>query len=825
MKPASKPPRVQKETRPVRRRWVRVVKWCALLGLLGVALMVGTVAIVFWMYGRDPSLPDYQSLKDYKPKQITTILDSNDRRIGEVFTERRTYVPYEKIPPIVVDAFVAAEDNKFWTHGGVDYWGMFRAFITNLRAGHTKQGASTITQQVVKNLLLTPERTFKRKIQEIILARRLETALTKQEIMTLYLNQIYFGQGRYGVQEASRYFFGKDVSQLDVGEAATLASLPNSPEPLSHELIEARRGQPLKHSRVKDRQVYVLNALAAAGKIKPGDLQGWLDRSIDVIKDPFPQLNSAPEWSLLARAELMASLKAQGKTDEEAAAELDTMGAQVRTTLDPSLQEIAQRSLQAGLRAVDKRHGIGHALRTIKPKNVDDEIARLAKKLPGAGPVGHDIYEAVVTEVFDDDHEVDVDLGNYKAGIALDGDADARFNPDKLKASERFKPGDVLLVVGEKDAADAKHARHRVGFAPGPQGAVVIIEVKSRKVRALVGGYTTKVAGFDRATMARRQPGSSFKPIVYTTAFLEAVARKCHANDPDDPHICATPGTIVNDTPEVFEKYGNWKPRNFETGTFEGHVRLRMAMAKSINTVSIHLAADEDGDAMLGKIATTAKAMGIDSKLPETMAIALGAGEVTPLEMTNAYATFAAGGITAKPRFVDAIDGKPTAVLAGTQAIPPEVAYVVANMLQSVTTEGTAAAANEKLHIPIAGKTGTSNDARDTWFIGLTPDYAIGVWVGYDDNRPQPGEQGARVALPVFIDIAKEMKLPAKQFTRPPHVVEATIDKASGLLAPDGAPKGSTMIESYVEGTEPTVTATKAGDVDEQHAVQSEYGD
>jgi penicillin-binding protein 1A len=242
-----------------------------------------------------------------------------------------------------------------------------------------------------------------------------------------------------------------------------------------------------------------------------------------------------------------------------------------------------------------------------------------------------------------------------------------------------------------------------------------------------------------------------------------------------------------------------------------------------MNTVSVGLAAD-DNEKVLGQIPEVAKLMGIESKLDTNMAIALGSSVVTPLELTNAYATIAAGGIAMKPRFVDAVDGKAIKQEVGTQAIPAEVAYVMANMLEAVTTEGTAAEAGEKLKIPIAGKTGTSQEARDTWFIGMTPDYVIGVWVGYDDNRPQPGEQGARVALPVFISVAKSMKLPSKQFAKPPHVVEVTIDKASGLLAAEGAPKGTTLLEAFVEGTEPTATATKAGDVDEQHAVTSEYG-
>ena len=358
-----------------------IVKWLVILGVAGCALTAATAACVFWMYGRDPSLPNYAKLSDYHPKQVTAITDANDRRIGEIFSERRTVVPYEKVPSIVVDAFVAAEDNKFWTHSGVDYWGMFRAFLANLRAGHTKQGASTITQQVVKTFLLTPERTFRRKIQEIVLARRLESALTKQEIMTLYMNQIYFGHGRYGIEEAARFYFGKHVGQLSVGEAAMLAGLPQSPENIS----------PRKNPRrAKERQTYVLNQLAVMGKITVAEAQKWIDAPIQIVQRPYPELGSAPEWVDLVRRELVK----RNHGDEAA---LDYAGGAVRTTLDPSLQAIAQKALQNGLRALDKRHGICRPERTVKPGKIEAEIARLARKLPRGGPAGKEVYDAVVT--------------------------------------------------------------------------------------------------------------------------------------------------------------------------------------------------------------------------------------------------------------------------------------------------------------------------------------------------------------------------------------------------------------------------------------------
>ena len=804
--------------KPPRKRWVTIVKWLAIVGFAGLLLMVATIAFVFWMYGRDPNLPDYTKLGDYHPKQVTQILDANDNRIGEIYTERRTYVPYDKVPRILIDSFVAAEDNKFWTHGGVDYWGMFRAFLTNLRAGgRSKQGASTITQQVVKTFLLTPEKTFKRKIQEIILARRLENALTKEEIMTLYMNQIFFGHGRYGVQEASRFYFGKDVGKLDVGEAALIAGLPQSPNNISPRV---------NPKRAKERQTYVLNQLVGMGKLSQAEAQKWIDAPIKIVENPFPEMGTAPEWVELAKKELIA---------DKGEAALDTLGAKVRTTLDPSMQAIAQKALQSGLRGVDKRHGVGRAIRTVKPEKIESTIAALAKKLPAGGPKAKEIYEAVVTEVFDDDQEVAVDLGGWKASLILGTPDDARYNQPAddgtiKKPSERFKVGDVVEVtvaqadltaaatgdagdpgVGDqavvvakpKTATGPKHTKHHVSFIPPAQGAVVIIDLKTRKVRALIGGYASKVGGFNRATMAKRQPGSSFKPFVYATAIDSGKY---------------TAASKVNDAPEVFDL---WKPKNYETGKFEGPVLLRHALAKSINTVAIRVTYDMKPE----NVAAFANKMGIQSALPHEMSLALGSGEVTPLEMTNAVATLAAGGIAAAPKFVDAIDGKPTPPSPGEQVLRPEVAYVVVDMMRSVVTEGTGHLA-ASLKIPIAGKTGTSNDARDTWFIGLTPDYAIGVWLGNDDNRPMGhGETGGTTAVPVFVEIAKGMALPAKSFPKPAHVSEATIDLATGLLAPEGAPKGTSRSEVFVEGTAPTETAAMPGDVTETNVVTGEYTD
>ncbi len=847
---------------PKRRRWwVRAIKWMLVLGLIGMLLSVGTVAFVFWYYSRDKSLPDPSSLSEIKHRQVTWIVDRNDQRIGVVYGEpkvcvkkkgaaktepvtdddkvdeavetlrkqscdanddcdkaseckvaeheTRTFVPYDKIPKTLIDALVATEDNTFWEHGGVDYTGMFRAFWANLRAGKAKQGASTITQQVVKNLLLTPEKSFKRKIQEIIIARRLEKVLTKEEILTLYLNQVNFGNARYGVAEAARFYFGKEASQLDVGECALLAGLPQSPESLAP---NRKKNQ----IAAKARQIHVLNRLVEMSEVSPGQLRGkplsaadalkWINASVRIVEIPFPQLNTAPEWERRVREELLSSKCAGKPTCPEGETYLDTLGATVRTTLDPKINADALHALQVGLRGVDKRHGFARPKRSLKEKAADELRKKLSRVTPESGLVKGETYEAIVTAIHDDDRELEVDLGSFKAAVIVDEDRYMPSDDDgKLQAlSTRFKINDVVDVVWHPDAdkKPTKHAKHRVAFPQGPQGAVVVLEVKTRKVRALVGGYSIKRGGLNRATDSKRQPGSSFKPYVMAAGIKLGAGKEVDQAG----HIMYTAASMVIDAPDPDDRLGikRWLPKNYETGNFEGPVLLRHALAKSINTVAIRI---------YNKITPTrildlTTAVGLDtSKFPTSPALALGAGEVTLLDHTNALTTFAAGGKAAKPVFIDAINGTATAGSEVKQVIEPEVAYVTVDMMRSVVTSGTGSGAS-KLGIPIAGKTGTSNDAKDVWFIGLTPDYAIGVWIGHDEPKSMGRETGGGTAVPVFVEVAKTLKLPAKSFPRPPRVVDVKIDRESGLKAPDGWPKDKTVTEVFIEGTAPTEEAT-----------------
>lgn len=785
-KPNRKTRKLERQTGPRTRKELalRIAKWSALIGLVMMALFAIVIAFLFWWYGRD--LPDVDALGAYEPVQVSRVTGRDGAVVGELYTERRTFVAYGDIPDKLVQAVLSAEDAAFFQHEGIDYFGMVRALFVNLKSGKKKQGASTITQQVVKTFLLTPERTLKRKFQEIILARRLEKKLSKEQILELYLNQIYFGGGRYGVQEAARYYFGKDIDELDVGQMAMIAGLPQSPENLN-----PRKEK--NHERIKLRQIYVLREMNKHGYITREQADHFAREPIAIIEEPFPSMGDAPEWIELARAALTERYGEEG---------YQRLGATVRTTLDREVQAIASEALRVSLREYDERRSIGRPLRRLKGDTIDLELAKLARKLPKKGPARGERYQAVVLAVHDADRELVVDLGNYKASVLLGDDADARRNPEGKKPGERFARGDVVRVVRAAPPADGsdaptpKHGKRLVELESGPEGAVVVIDPRSREVLGLVGAYRSVVAGYNRATMAKRQAGSTFKPFVYAAAI-----------DSGDYHAAS----IVNDAPEVYDL---WKPQNYKKGEHEGPVRLRHALAKSINTVAIRVAHDV-GPA---EVARLARSMGIQSELPKTLSLALGSGEVTPLELTNAFTTFAAGGRYAPPRFISKVGDEVVPPDSAVEALRPEVAYVVTDMMRSVVEEGTGTRARG-LRLGVAGKTGTSNDARDAWFVGMTPDLVIGVWVGYDDNTPLGGrEGGGRTAVPVFVELVGKLRqkrpLRARGFTRPPGVTEARIDKASGKLAADGADATTWYSEVFFDGHMPSETATAPGQVD-----------
>jgi penicillin-binding protein 1A len=804
--------------------WKRALRIGATIGTLGLFAAIAAVVGLFSYYGSDPTLPNLSRLDTYRPKQVTRILDRNGAPIGELGSEKRTVVPYDAIPKLLVDAVVSAEDADYFQHGGLNYRGMVRAFLEDLLRGRRAQGGSSITQQVVKNLVLSPERTMRRKVQEIILARQLSEKLSKEEVLALYLNQIYYGHGRYGCEEAARYYFGKSVRDINLAEAALLAGLPQSPERLS----------PRKHpDAAKTRQRYVLGQMAQHGYIDDATADRVAAQPIRLAREPASARGTAAEAVDVVGAVLAERLGGEAAVES---------GITVTTTLDGHLQELARASLERGLEDLDARQGFRGPSGHLTGKPLDLRRYDLVKA--NAASVGESaIVEGIVTRVEPDAANVKlghlfVDVGVREKGHEAlrpspqpvggkaqrpkgvvqrwpsdealaaaregvkEGVADLAFEPRYSKGTksltDRFKPGDLVRVRLAVDRPRAEGHPFPLALELGPQAAMVVMDPATHEILALVGGYDFHAGGFDRSLRAMRQPGSAFKPIIYAAAIG---AHKI------------TPATVINDAPEVYDL---WKPQNYEKEEFRGPVRVRTALAESINTVAIKVLSEIG----LDEARATAARVGITSPIaPDVgLSLALGSLTVTPLELANVYATFADAGQTAKvdrSSLVSAVGDQKIAPPQLVPGLPPEVAYVMVSLMRSVIDEGTArAAVAGKLHRPVAGKTGTSNGQRDAWFVGFTPDLLAAVWVGFDDMKKLGrGEAGGKTAAPIWADFMLKATAgkPTKDFAQPPGVVVQRIDKATGLLAAPGQESG-TLDEVFLDGTAPTQQAPAAGE-------------
>jgi penicillin-binding protein 1A len=783
--------------RPV---WLRALRIGLAIATLGAFAAVAMVVGLFSYYGSDPKLPNLSRLDAYRPKQVTRILDRNGAPIGELGSEKRTVVPYAAIPKILIDAVVSAEDADYFNHGGLNYRGMVRAFLEDVVRGRRAQGGSSITQQVVKNMILSPERTLRRKVQEIILARQLTQKLSKEDVLALYLNQIYYGHGRYGCEEAARYFFGKSVRDIDLAEAALLAGLPQSPERLS----------PRKHpDAAKTRQRYVLGQMAERGIIDRATADRVAAEPIRLARE------SASARGVAAEAVDIVGGVLGEKIGEEAAVE---SGITVTTSIDGHLQELARTSLERGLEEIDARQGFRGPSGHLTGKPLDRKHSDLLRA-HSKGIHDSEIIEGIVDRVEKVDGSpklgrlfVDVGAPDGRLG-AVDFGLETRYGKGPKPLAERFKPGDLVRVrlvsdrprpkdeVSKKDETgkDEKAAAPlALALELGPQAAMVVMDPLTRDVLALVGGYDYHAGAFDRSWRAQRQPGSAFKPIIYAAAIE---ARKI------------TAATVINDSPEVYDL---WKPQNYEKEEFRGPVRVRTALADSINTVAIKVLSEVG----LDQARAVATRVGITSPIaPDVgLSLALGSLAVSPLELANVYATFASGGLTAKvdkSSLVRAIGAEKVPPPQLGPGLPPEVAYVMVSLMRSVVDEGTARGAIAgKLHRPVAGKTGTSNGQRDAWFVGFTPDLLAAVWVGFDDMKKLGrGEAGGKTAAPIWADFMVKATAgrPTKDFSQPPGVVVQRIDKASGLLAAPGQESG-TLDEVFLDGTAPTQQAPAAGE-------------
>ncbi|HEY8039915.1 MAG TPA: PBP1A family penicillin-binding protein [Polyangiaceae bacterium] len=758
------------------RRWRAFAwRWTRRLAIASGALaLVG--AITLWLVVRhyEAGLPGVAELKTYQAPQVTRVLARDGSMLAELFTQRRTVVSIETLPAHVKLAVLAAEDAGFYEHEGLNYWGIARAMIVNLRAGSTRQGGSTITQQVVKNLLLnTHERTFSRKIREALLARRLEQELSKDEILELYLNNIYFGRGRYGIEEAARDDFGKSAKDLTIAEAALISGRIADPRDygprVSMTMALARRSYVLDQMRAKG---FLPDDAWAAAKAEPVHLE--------LTSDAPGEL--APEAVELAKAVLYRVEPEQARLG----------GFTITTSIDPRLQAAARKGMRDALGAYDRRHGLQGGLKL--PPASADKKGRAAPPRDALVPYEgtptfeqHKVLVGVVTSADDAAGTFDVRVGTVTGEVRL---ADyARYNPSGLTAST-FAPAGARVRVSLLTAVT--DAKVPLRLESGPEGAFVAIDVRTREILALVGSYEGQAGALDRATQSRRQPGSTFKPVVYSYAL--------HSRR-------FTAATLVDPTPDVFE--GGYRPSNFEG--WQGHdlLRLREALANSVNVVAVRVLHDV-GPA---NVVPWAQALGIESPMKPDLSLGLGSYEVRPLELAGAYATFAAGGTYEEPRLVLRIVGPDGKEVALPEPPPPRrvlddaEAYVVTSMLTSVVDHGTAARARS-LGRPLAGKTGTSNGPKDTWFAGYSTDVTAVAWVGYDDGRVLGGaEQGAVTALPAWVEFMKVALdgKPRVDFPRPPGVVTVSIDRRTGDLP--YADDADVMDEVFLPGTEPTETA------------------
>jgi penicillin-binding protein 1A len=762
-------------------KWILVVATSLFAAAMAFALALWLVAEHY-----EAGLPSVSDLKQYQAPQVTRILARDGTVLSELFTQRRTVVPIASLPAHVKLAVLAAEDAGFYEHEGLNYLGIARAFLVNFRSRATRQGGSTITQQVVKNLLLnSSERTLSRKIREALLARRLERELTKDEILELYLNNIFFGRGRYGIEEAARDDTGKGAAELTVSEAALIAGRIANP----------REFHPRNNmSAALVRRAYVLDQMHEKGFLDTARWTAAKGETVTLAPVIEPSDTLAAEAVELAKAVLYKVEPEQARLG----------GFTVTTTIDPKLQSAARRAIRDALGSYDRRHKVA----LLRAPSVE-AAGRSAHARHGndlfEGVPSYDQHKVLTGEVVSRDDAADtfdVRLGTEMGTVKL-ADFD-RYDSGKL-APSAFAPIGAhvrvsMLASGgpqPQSAAAAMASRGSREKVPlrlelGPEGALVALDVRTREILALVGSYEGTAGAFDRATQARRQPGSTFKPIVYSYAL--------HSRQ-------FTPATLVDPTPDVFE--GGYHPSNFEGWQGSDPLRLREALANSVNVVAVRVLQSVGPS----NVVPWAHNLGIESPMRPDLSLALGSYEVRPIELAGAYATFAAGGVYQEATLVTRIigpDGKDVALpprAPPRRALDEAEAYVMTNMLTSVIDHGTGARA-KSLDRPLAGKTGTSSGPKDTWFAGYSTDIAAVTWVGFDDGQLLgPAEQGAVTALPAwmaFMKIAHEGR-PRVDFPRPPGVVTVAIDRKTGNLPYPDDP--DVMDEVFLAGTEPTQTA------------------
>jgi penicillin-binding protein 1A len=775
-----------------------LLRFFGLLFAAGTIIFVAAIAVaagLLWHYSQ--SLPDYSQLQDYEPAVMTRVHASDGSLLAEYARERRLYIPIQAVPKLVTHAFVAAEDKNFYEHGGIDFSGIARAatlYIQQYGSGRRPQGASTITQQVAKNFLLTNELSFARKIKEALLAMKIERAFSKERILELYLNEIYLGMGAYGVAAASLLYFDKSVHELSVAEAAYLAALPKAPN--NYHPFRQRE-------RALERRNYVLDRMAEDHYITAQEAE-------KAKKEPL-KITPRPTGAHIFAAEYFAEEVRRYIYDNFTEKKLYEGGLSVRTTLDPKMQVLARKVLVDGFVNFDEQRGYRGAAQKIDPTG--DWGAKLAevKALSDVAPW----RLAVVLEADDASARVGLQPGREPGGalskeretgtIALEGMKWAKARGKApAKVSQVLSPGDVVYVE------PLGGGQFRLRQVPEVSGAIVAMDPQTGRVLAMAGGFSYDQSQFNRATQALRQPGSSFKPLVYAAAL-------------DNGY---TPSTVVLDAPiEIDTGTGIWAPENY-TRKYYGPSTLRFGIEQSRNVMTVRLAQDI-GMPLIGEYA---KRFGIYDNLPPYLSFALGAGETTLLRMVGAYAMFDNGGRKIQPTLIDRIQDRyghtiykhdsrecrgcdadkwadqsePTLIDKRERVLDPMTAYQITSIMEGVVQRGTATVVKE-VGKPIAGKTGTTNDEKDAWFIGFSPDLVVGVYLGYDKPRHLGrGATGGVLAAPIVRDFMKVALAdkPAVPFRVPPGIKLIRVDPRSGMRAGPGDQR--VILEAFKPGTAPS---------------------
>jgi penicillin-binding protein 1A len=720
------------------------------LGVVGTALAGLAAALIY------PKLPPLEALTDYKPKLPLRVYTIDDALIGEFGEERRAFIAIDKVPAYMKQAIIAAEDERFYTHGGVDTLGVLRAAGSNLMSGGAKEGASTITMQVARNFFLSNEKTFTRKLSEAMLAMKIEHNLSKDKILELYINQIYLGQRAYGFEAASRTYFGKPMHELSLAEFAMLAGLPKAP---------SRYNPVVNFPRAKSRQEYVLKRMLTLKFIDQPTWQAAVNQKL-VIRTSRQSTDVSADYA--AEMVRQALFEKYGEA-------IYSSGLKAITTLRHEQQAAANQAVWQGIADYDQRYGYrGPEKQIALPTDKTARAAAIASVLEDLSPVS-DMQPAVI-----------VSVTKQLIRAQLQGGKEVEISGDSLKwvanwaaakKGRQLTPGAVVRVQ-----ATGNKRQWRLVQLPEVEAALVALDPNDGAITALVGGFDFNRNKFNRVTQAWRQPGSSFKPFIYSAALEKGY----------------TPATLIEDTPISLsaEEAGGtaWEPKNYD-GSTSGPVRMRSALTKSLNLVSIRILQGIGPDYARDYI----RRFGFDpARHPPYLTMALGAGGVTPLQMAAAYGVFANGGFRVKPYLIDRVYDKDGRLIMqanpekadsnAPRVIDPRNAWLMTAMMQDVVRYGTAARASQLGRSDIAGKTGTTNDARDTWFAGYNPDQVAITWMGFDQPRSLGRrETGSQSALPIWINfMGTALKgRPQKGWPMPPGIISVTIDPDTGARRPD----------------------------------------